>query len=130
MCAFHSGDVPCVDFGSYQERHVVYAGYDDTRSCSACTCGPPAGGRCSTELSIYADDACASVPSYAVTIDSSQPYCYDLVAGAALGSKSATPPTYSPGACQPSGGEPMGAATPVGASTFCCIPGSGPSGAP
>jgi hypothetical protein len=30
--------------------------------------------------------------------------------------------TYTPGTCQPSGGEPIGATTPAEPSTFCCRP--------
>jgi hypothetical protein len=57
-----------------------------------------------------------------VLADSNTPTCHDVSTGSALGSKSATMPTYLPGACQPSGGEPMGSATPTNPVTFCCVP--------
>jgi hypothetical protein len=48
--------------------------------------------------------------------------CADVPAGSALGSKSAGPTTYTPGACEASGGEPLGAAVPSQPVTFCCLP--------
>ncbi|MFT3764709.1 MAG: hypothetical protein QM820_04210 [Minicystis sp.] len=123
-CVFRDGDRDCTDpsFGPYTEKHVFYEGFTDTRSCSPCTCGPPAGSTCTAQISIHADAACSSLPLDAHLMDSSAPACVDVIAGSALGSKSASPPTYTPGACQPSGGEPMGSAVPVGPSTLCCIP--------
>jgi hypothetical protein len=122
VCIFHDGDTACPLDGPYQERHVFYEGFADARSCAACTCGVPIGGACIAEISIYADSACASTPGYVETIDATGPACHDLVAGTALGSKAASPPVYTPGACQAGGGEPMGDASPVDPSTYCCVP--------
>ena len=124
VCVFHDGDQDCPGpgLGPYQERHIVYKSYDDTRSCSPCTCDPPAGSTCTEQLSLYADGECGTNPSYVLTIDSSGPACFDLVPGAALGSKLAGQPTYIGGACAPSGGSPQGGVSPTDAVTFCCIP--------
>jgi hypothetical protein len=123
-CVFHEGDVSCPGptHGPYQERHVVFAGLSDTRSCAPCACGPPEGSACLGSISIFSDGACQSSLVSSYLVDSSGPKCIDLVSGSALGSKAATTPTYVPGACMPSGGGPMGSAAPEGPSTLCCIP--------
>src|SRR6185437_3705118 len=126
-CIYQMGDNDCPDGAEspYTEKHVFYGGVDDTRACAACSCSPPSGSVCSAEVFVYADSACATVPSYAATITSTGAECHDLAPGAALGSKSSSAPTYTPGACQPSGGEPIGGVTAVVPSTFCCIPPAG-----
>jgi hypothetical protein len=122
-CIFHNGDVDCPSDPAnvYTEKHVFYAGIDDTRGCAPCTCGAPAGSVCSASISIYQDNACTS-PLDLATVTSAGPVCHDLPVGSALGSKSASAPTYTPGACLPAGGEPTGAATGDQPGTFCCIP--------
>jgi hypothetical protein len=123
VCVLQAGDVACPDpaSGPYQERHVAFGGFTDTRSCSPCTCGSPAGGACAALVSYFTDGACGA-PLGSATVTAAGASCADLPAGAALGSKSAGPPGYTPGACQPAGGEPLGAATPVSPVTLCCIP--------
>jgi hypothetical protein len=125
VCVFQSGDNECADaaFGPYQERHVFYKGFHDTRSCSPCTCGSPSGGMCSASVSIFSDNACTSTPPLdTATVTSSAPICHDVPAGSALSRKSASPAIYTPGACEPTGGQPMGSVEPVGTATLCCIP--------
>jgi hypothetical protein len=116
-------DTPCplVPGYPYQEKFVFYSGFDDTRSCSACTCDAPAGSTCSSKLSIYTDGACSDL-AYSATVDATGPVCHDLPAGSPLGSTAASPPTYTAGACSPDGGVPSGAATPLMPATFCCLP--------
>lgn len=123
-CVFHDGDVVCPPpaQGPYQERHLVYAGVDDGRSCSPCVCGPPEGSACIGAISVFSDPACVDSLVSSYLIDAEGPACVDLVSGAALGSKSATPPSYVPGACAPSGATPMGEAKPIGPTTLCCAP--------
>ena len=120
-CIAHEGDVACpAGYSPYMEKHVFYGGVDDTRSCSACTCGAPAGGACSALVSVYSDAACSALV-LADTITSAAASCSDVPAGVALGSKAATPATYLPGACQAGGGVASGAATASMPETFCCL---------
>jgi hypothetical protein len=125
VCIAATGVFDCTDptnlTPQYPETHLVYDDYLDTRACSPCTCGEPSGSTCSSTVSVYTDGACSTL-AYSATVDSSGPACHDLPAGTPLGSKSATPPTFAPGACTPGGGAPMGAVTPTDATTFCCIP--------
>lgn len=122
ICMFHNNDVDCPSFSPYSEKHVAYDDFMDTRACSPCTCGTPSGGKCSSAISIYADGACSTAPLVTPIVDSTGTTCLDLPAGTPLGSKSVAPASYSPGACQPGGGMPTGAATPTNPSTFCCLP--------
>jgi len=112
----HAGDLGCSSAGGYTDAHLFYAGVDDARACTACSCGPVSGSACSTTVTLYADGACSTV------VQSGAAGCYDVPAGTPIGSKSANPPVYQPGFCGPSGGEPTGDAIPQTPFTFCCLP--------
>ncbi|WP_437659246.1 hypothetical protein [Sorangium sp. So ce1182] len=116
-CIFHEGDVTCTD--PYLDRHVFYGGADDTRSCSECACGEPEGASCTIMASVYSDGACAKTLVSAV-VSSTTPFCGVTPPGVGLGSKSAAVVAVDPGACAPSGGEPVGELLPAAPSTFCC----------
>jgi hypothetical protein len=45
LCVHQAGDVAC-PAGPFTDRHVFFAGVNDTRGCTACACGPAAGGAC------------------------------------------------------------------------------------
>jgi hypothetical protein len=120
ICVSHDGDdsiVQCPD--GYPSRSVYYLGGDDTRGCAPCECGAPEGDSCSSVVSLYSDNAC-SVEVGAVTAESSGPMCFSVPVASPLGSKQATAPIYTSGACQPSGGEPNGSVVPQFPVTFCC----------
>ncbi|MFT3764766.1 MAG: hypothetical protein QM820_04510 [Minicystis sp.] len=121
-CIYKDGDIECPsDFSKYTEKHVVYQHFTDTRACAPCSCGSPSGSSCSASISVFTDGACSSL-ALSATVSSAQAVCHDLPAGTPLGSKSATPPAYTPGTCAASGGEPMGEATPIQPATYCCLP--------
>jgi hypothetical protein len=107
----------------YSDRHVFYDDYIDTRECTDCKCDPPVGSQCTALLSVYQDNACEGSLVGAFPIASEgEPICEGLSpAGLPLGSKTITKPTYTPGLCQPSGGELTGELAPTGAATFCCL---------
>jgi hypothetical protein len=122
LCIYHEGDVACPS--SYADKHVVYAGVDDQRTCSACACGAPGGGTCTAALSVFKDGACTAALLGSLPISSLKSSCVDLVpAGLPLGSKTVTALAYQAGNCMPSGGEPQGALLAADASTFCCLMG-------
>jgi hypothetical protein len=123
VCVAQQGDDDCPG-SPYTEKHLAFGGFDDARSCSPCTCGAPSGGKCTARISVYADDACATDATDVETIDSTMPeWCADVTAAPLL-SKSASPPAYVPGSCQPqpAGGVPSGSVTPTTPMTFCCVP--------
>jgi hypothetical protein len=108
----------------YPEPHVFYDDFIDSRTCAECTCDPPIGGTCKATLSVYQDSACKgplAFPGLDVYAEA-QTYCVDLGAGTALGSKRLTKPIYTPGSCQPRGGETTGELALVGPATLCCLP--------
>jgi hypothetical protein len=123
VCIFHVGDNECTGpvLAPYTEKHLFYEKFQDTRACSACACGAASGSTCSSTASIYTDGACSTL-AYSATVDATGPACHDLPPGTPLGSKSATPPAYTPGTCAPSGGVGTGAATGINPSTYCCLP--------
>lgn len=123
VCILRQGDNDCSlpQIAPYTEKHVFYDTFEDTRACSACTCGAPTGSTCSSTVSIYTDGACSTL-AYSATVDAAGPACQNVTAGTPLGSKSASLPKYTAGACTPSGGMAAGAATPLMPTTLCCIP--------
>lgn len=106
----------------YVERHVVYSAYADGRACSECSCDPPSGSQCLSRLSVHSGGTCqepAAIGGVNVTVQDA-PFCFDLPAGTALGSKVMTPPVYVPGSCEPRGGNSIGEVALLGAVTLCC----------
>lgn len=103
------GDAACPT--DWPEKHLYY---DEATLCS-CTCGDPMGEGCSTTITVYQDGKC-KVPlgSTTVSVDL-PPACIDVAPGSALGSKSATPATYSAGTCAPT-------LTKSPPWTLCCLP--------
>jgi hypothetical protein len=110
--------------GSYTDKMIVYEEYHDNRSCSECSCGSPVGSTCTSQISIYSDKTCSGAPLLEWTHDNQMmpPLCHPLTPGVALGSKKATTPIYTPGKCEPSGGEPIGSVERIHPHTVCCLP--------
>ena len=119
MCIYHDADVECPD--AYPDRHLVYAGYDDQRDCTACACGAPAGGACSGTLSVFKDGACTMLVPALGSIPLSSTGLTWVPAGVPLGGKTVSALSYTAGTCTPSGGDPLGSVRPVSPSTFCCL---------
>lgn len=112
LCIAHEGDTPC-PAGTFTDKHVLYEDYEDTRECSACTCGP-------------ADSSCDGTVYF---LNSAGGICNVFVdsvdAGGCSTHGGATRVEYTPdpsGTCPPQGGNLTGEATPTGATTFCCMP--------
>jgi hypothetical protein len=111
-------EVPCPP--RYPDRKIFFKGYDDTRDCSPCSCGPPVGSKCTSQISVYSNSTCSGIPVLDVTHGDEG--CYNMMDGVALGSKKASPPVYTPGTCEPSGGEPTGSAVETSPILVCCLP--------
>jgi hypothetical protein len=121
LCIMKEDDIltPCDP--AWPDRRVFYDGLDDTRDCKACKCGPPTGSLCTATISIHKDSTCTAPVGQGIDISSTEPACGDLSPpGPALVSKSATPPVYVPGTCEPSHITATGTASPKGPVTFCC----------
>ncbi|WP_437660129.1 hypothetical protein [Sorangium sp. So ce1182] len=126
-CIHHEGEQDCPE--TYPDRHVFYAGADDTRSCAPCGCAEPSGASCSILASAFSDGACSQFV-VGVVVSSAAPFCGAISPGTALGSKSASTVSLDPGTCAPTGGEPTGGVALRGAATFCCRPEAVPEQAP
>jgi hypothetical protein len=91
---------------TYPEKSVFYSDFVDNRSCSPCSCGAAEGGTCVGSIGLFTDPACgAPLIGPTIAIDAVGPKCLDVPQGSALGSKSASEPTYKPGSCPITGGE-------------------------
>lgn len=120
LCVSRQGNDPLVECPpGYLPGGVFYLSGDDERGCSPCECGEPQGDSCASFVSLYSDDACAA-PAGSVKALSSGPMCVSIPDSSTLGSKQASPPTYTPGTCQPSGGQPTGSVKANDPWTFCC----------
>lgn len=111
------GDAVCPAAG-YTVKHVLYSGVDDTRDCSACSCGKVSGASCSTTLTTYAPGSsnCNGVASTLMA----PIMCSNGIAAQQTEMMLQMSPTG--GSCTPAGGQPTGSATPAGPKTFCCLP--------
>jgi hypothetical protein len=119
QCLVQNGDQECP--GAYAVKHLFYKGLTDTRSCTSCACSAPMGGTCTGIVTVFKDGSCSSL-AVAGVIDATGSACFDVLpSGQALGSKLAEEPTYVHGACQVSGGEPVGEAAPADPLTYCCL---------
>jgi hypothetical protein len=108
QCVVLRGDV----FGvkcppGYPDRNVFYDEFVDNRYCTPCTCGAPKDGTCVGSLGLFSDPSCnVSFIGPTISIDATGPVCVDAKpTGSALGSKSASQPTYMPGTCDRTGGD-------------------------
>jgi hypothetical protein len=108
-CISLGGIQPTCPMTQYANYYVFWNTVTDTRTCSSCT----------SVVSLYSDGACSDEVGSAVAT-SSGPVCSELTGLSPLGSKSATPPVYTPGACQPGGGL-TGTVMTSGPTTLCCL---------
>jgi len=121
VCIMKDGDNACPP-GQFSQKHLLYAGAADTRTCSTCTCDAPVGSTCSASIEVYSSpfqNDCTSGPLLA-TVPSGG--CADTPSNPEIGSRKATTTPPTGGSCAPSGGQPTGTATPQSPTTFCCIP--------
>lgn len=116
QCIFRTGEHQCP--ADYADRRVFYSDLVDSRQCSACSCGAPIDGHCHAPLFTFQEAACMHLEN-GLWVGSSAPQCIDVL-HTDLVSKRAEPPEYVSGFCEPSGGELLGSAEPLGPATFCC----------
>jgi hypothetical protein len=112
LCVEQQGEQSCP--AGWSQQHVEYATANDTRGCSACSCGALSGVSCDpmasappiSDVSFYSDSQCTTLPTSYLC---STPYPYARYE-----------PTPTGGSCAPSTVAPTGSATASGAVTFCC----------
>jgi hypothetical protein len=117
ICVFQAGNAPCE--GDYSVPQSLTRFVADTRSCSACGCGAPAGNSCMglTTVDLFQMQSCVG---FVGTLGFAQG-CID---GSGPTNVMSAQPIFQSsvlGSCAPSGGAPTGEAT-VEAVTVCCLP--------
>ena len=122
QCISHVGDMDLSQCPlGYPERSVFYDYFIDSRSCPACACDAPSGSTCTGSVSIFADPSCGAPVVTSNSLDAIKSKCLDVSAGAALGSKSASAPIFTPGQCTPQfKDEDTKFASLHGAVVWCC----------
>jgi hypothetical protein len=113
-CIHHKGEpaeYPCPS--TYPIQSVFYAG--PAPICSPCACGAPEGSTCTGSIGLFSDAACGAPLGAPASLNAKDPTCVDVPPGSALGSKTASEPSYYASSCEPSGGAPLG-------TVFCCRP--------
>ncbi len=118
LCIHRPGDVAC-PAGDYTERFLRYNSYEDTRGCSACSCGSPSGGACNAELLFSYTSTCED--DYLHLINPGSGGCTTLW-GSTPSSGLLLVNEVTGASCVPSGGEAEGEATPQEPVTLCCTP--------
>lgn len=127
VCVGKAGEVECP--AVFVTQRVFYgdgsptSGYDDTRGCTGCTCGPASGGTCEITVHLFSDQQLSTCNTEVTS----------LVAGGGCVDLSGNPGIYgieidlttppSGGSCSPTSTSTlMGAVTLEDATTFCCLP--------
>jgi len=106
----------------YPDKFVFYGDLTDTRDCTACECSQTEPSECVASLSIYEQPSCMGW-ILSTMVGSAAAGCHDMASPSVqLGSMEATWLTNQPGACEASGGVPVGEAKPLDPRTFCCQP--------
>jgi hypothetical protein len=117
LCIAQAGDLAC-PAGSYSQKHTAFAGADDSRGCSGCTCGATSVA-CGGTFMLNPGMDCfgpffinGGLPLSCHSVPSQTQYSMSYSSG---------PPT-GVGSCPASGGQPMGTASVKGPLTVCCQP--------
>jgi hypothetical protein len=117
VCVLQQGTGGCPG-GEYVIPHVYYGTAQDTRGCSACTCGVPAVAcNANAQVVLWARSDCDGGESQAVS-----PLPSGCVAPSfkMQGATFTTTPTDA--GCAPTGGQPIGGVAPQNPVTICCTP--------
>lgn len=115
VCIWAEGERTCP--AAFPNAEVLYAGFEDTRACTACTCGEPdADAECTMDdATLHADsNACA------MGIDGTVPPGTCVETTGIIRSIYVPEPQPPVGACPPSAVEAIGDAVPNPAVTLCC----------
>gem|GEM_PF-1140224 len=119
LCIWAPGDLACPSGWGYADKTLGYDSVDDTRDCTQCDCGEPAG-------------ECLDGAVFLQAVDSGTGAAFQIES-APDGDCSTFPPTQivtqavwagiaptDDVGCEPQGGEPTGTVVPADAVTVCC----------
>lgn len=119
LCIKKSGNVNC-PAGMFNTKHLFFDDFTDSRTCTGCQCGAPAGSTCAGDIATHSDSIVNQCLAPVVTFQAGA--CANLAGNPAAGNSKftvTTPPTG--GSCAASGGAPSGVAVGTFPQTFCCV---------
>ena len=126
LCIFQAGDLPC-PIGPYSNKFRYFRDANDTRACSACSCGAAQGETCTGTVRTYTNACTADLttimtPETCTPIVTPDPTTTTEDAGV-LDTRGSTYTAGTPqgGSCPPQGGQASGGASPSSPVTFCCL---------
>ncbi|WP_437484564.1 hypothetical protein WME75_45140 [Sorangium sp. So ce1014] len=125
LCIQTRSDGSCWD--DYPEKREFTEELIDNRSCSACECGPPAGGECSADVFLYGDAACSEEIAASEGIGQAETRCADVSSPSPLVAMRAELTKAEPGSCTPSVSTVTGTVEKGKMHIVCCAPRRSPT---
>jgi hypothetical protein len=120
-CVYSPGTQPC-PAGYANPSTTAYGGVNDTRGCTACSCGGAAGLSCSQPtVTLWTDSVCSQQQLSTIPADGS---CAQLGGGGNMipkGGEASAFGLQGVGSCPAGGGAPQGSVTPAKPTTVCCL---------
>ncbi|WP_441292262.1 hypothetical protein ACSRUE_19310 [Sorangium sp. KYC3313] len=125
LCIRTKTDGSCWD--GYPEKREFTEELIDHRSCSACECGPPEGGKCSADVFLYGDAACSEEIVASEGIGHAEARCSDVTSPSAVVAMRAELTEAEPGSCTPSVSRVTGTVEKGEMHIVCCAPRRSPT---
>ncbi len=123
LCIVSTGDVACPP-GAYTTKHIYHASVEDTRGCTACTCGAAESTSCGTggSVTVYKTTADCMAATNAQSTRPIPQGCTSQSPSTDVVAVMTTAPPPTGGSCPPDGGAPTGDVKPATPTTVCCTP--------
>ncbi len=116
VCVSQAGDLACPS-QDYTEKHLLVVSLTEGRTCSACSCDPPAGATCSGTTTAYTNQSCTQD---AAVVPNDGTSCVNQPTSRSAMITNLSGPVG--GSCASAGGQPGGTVTVDEAMTVCCLP--------
>lgn len=121
LCVWMEGETACPAGSDFSERNLHYSDFSESRDCSECSC--ELEGKCGGEVFLNAQFGCSGTTGlevYGMSVPGNGDKC-SLITDSPIEAARAQSVSVDP-SCLPSGGEPVGEASPTSPLTFCCVP--------
>jgi hypothetical protein len=117
-CVARTGNQACP--AGYADRHVLFQGIDDQRSCTSCACGTPTSACQGAEVRHHDSQITGCIPPG--TLFSTTCSALDIHPSYGSYKRGSTAPTLPDAKCSPSTSSVTGTAAPSEPLTVCCLP--------
>ena len=116
VCVARDGEHACPD--GYPLSDTVYREFDDTRSCSTCSCGAPTGDCTGYNVVLFAENACSGLGTATIVPNT----CEQSSNQPTQSGRLSAVPTLENAECAPAQPQPaeLGGLSPQGPVTVCC----------